>query len=203
MGRKIWRVFSTVLVVALLAMLAFAFIQRVRGNEISLFGYRMNYIRTGSMETTINTGDVVLCRDISAADVKLNDIITYRNEGNVDIPDGETVCHRVVNEPRTENGTVYLTTKGDNPVTNPAPDKKEVRGDQVIGRYVRTLKVMTLFYKVFLTKWGFLIIIIPLALLLVVELYRIVHSKDADGGDSDNTELTDKMDTTGEADETV
>ena len=62
---------------------------------------------------------------------------------------------------------------------------------------------MTLFYKVFLTKWGFLIIIIPLALLLVVELYRIVHSKDADGGDSDNTELTDKKDTTGEADETV
>ena len=202
MGKKIWRIISTLLIVIVLVMLAAVFFQRITGREPALFGYRLNYIRTGSMEPVIESGDVILCKNVSADEVAKGDIITYRNDGRMTmLPEGETVCHRVVEEPRTENGVIYLVTCGDN---NNGVKDPEITGDQVIGRYVRKLTLMTLFYKVFLTKWGFLIIIIPLALLLVVELYRITHSKDEDGGaSSDNTDHTDVKDLTGEADETV
>ena len=197
MGKKIWRVISTLLVLAVFALLLTLFVQRITGREPELFGYRINYIRTGSMDPAIKEGDVILCKNVSPDDVAIRDIITYRNDGRMTLlPEGETVCHRVVEEPRTENGVVHLVTQGD---ANDAPDP-EITGDQVIGRYVRTLTVMTLFYKVFLTKWGLLIVILPLALLLVIEFYRLAHSKDIP---EDEPSDTDNKDTTGEADETV
>lgn len=198
MGKKIWRIFSTILVIVVFVMLAFVFVQRITGKEPALFGYRMNYIRTGSMEPVIKAGDVILCKNVSADEVKKKDIITYRNDGRMTLlPEGETVCHEVIEEPYSENGVIHITTKGR---ANDAPDP-EVTGDQVIGRYVRKLTVMTLFYKVFLTKWGFLIIIIPLALLLVVEIYRLAHGKEDEGANPSDT--IDNKDKTGEADETV
>lgn len=200
MGRKIWRVISTILVIAVFVMLAYVFVQRITGREPEILGYRMNYIRTGSMEPTIKSGDVILCRRVDAAEVKLDDVITYANDGRItSLPEGETVCHRVVAEPYTEEGVLYIPTKGDaNSEADPV-----ITGEQVIGRYLKTLTIMTLFYKVFLTKWGFLIVIIPLALLLVVELYRLTHAKEyaeAQPSDEGNNNNTDK---TGEADETV
>ena len=200
MGKKIWRVISTVLIVLVFVLLALLFVQRITGREPALFGYRMNYIRTPSMGDTIKAGDVILCRNVTAEEVKKGDIITYVSDERMPgLPAGETVCHRVVEDPRTENGVVYLVTQGD---ANSAADP-EITGDQVIGRYVKTLTIMTLFYKVFLTKWGLLIVIVPLALLLVVEIYRLAHSKDDNGGEPSDTNTTDNTDKTGEADETV
>ncbi len=201
MGRKIWRVISTLLVIAVLAMLATVFIQRITGREPTLFGYRINYIRTGSMEPTIKEGDVILCRNVTAEAVAKGDIITYTNDGRLTtLPEGQTVCHRVVEEPYTVDGEIRLTTQGD---ANGSPDP-EITGAQVIGRFVKKLTIMTLFYKVFLTKWGFLIVIIPLALMLVVELYGLTHSKDKQQGEPNEGEPQyNNKDKTGEADETV
>ena len=201
MGRKIWRVVSTLIVIAVLLMLAAVFVQRITGREPSLFGYRMNYIRTGSMDPTIKEGDVILCRNVDAGSVAKGDIITYTNDGRLtSLPAGETVCHRVVEEPYTEDGEIHLTTRGD---ANGASDP-EIVGSQVIGRFVRKLTVMTLFYKVFLTKWGFLIVIIPLALMLVIEIYGMAHSKDKSQGEPDKGEPEgNNKDKTGEADGTV
>lgn len=188
MGRKIWRVVSTLIVIAVVAMLAIVFVQRITGREPSLFGYRMNYIRTGSMEPTIKQGDVILCKNVSAAEVKNGDIITYINDGRITaLPEGQTICHRVVMEPQTRDGVIYMTTKGD---ANTESDP-EISESQVIGRYLRKMTIMTLFYKVFLTKWGFLIVIIPLALMLVLEIYRMAHSKDNAEGEPQGTSIKD------------
>lgn len=199
MGRKIWRVISTILVILVFVMLAYVFIQRITGREPEILGYRMNYIRTGSMEPAIKEGDVILCKRIDAEDVKVNDVITYANDGRItSLPEGETVCHRVVEEPFELEGVLLIPTKGDaNDEADPV-----ITGDQVIGRYVRKMTVMTLFYKVFLTKWGLLIVILPLALLLVIELYRLTHAKE-EAESLDSAEQNNNTDKTGEADETV
>ena len=185
----IWRVFSIVLVVAVLTIMTVVIVQRFKGKEPQLFGYRINYVTTGSMSPEILAGDVIFCKDIDACNVKNGDIITYSNDGRIaGLKVGQTVCHKVIEEPYVDDdGVWHILTKG----TANSVEDPELTGDQVIGKFVRKLKVLAAFYKVFLTKWGLLIIIIPLMAVLGIEIYRLTAKRnDADGEKSSKKEIT-------------
>ena len=173
--KKVFKVISTLLIIAVVALLAIILIQRIKGEDPSLFGYQMNYIKTPSMEPVIKAGDVLLCKTVEVQQLSIGDIITYTNDGRMlNVPRGETICHEVVEEPYAdENGIWYVQTKG---LANTEKDPL-IKGEQVIGRFVKKLPVMTAFYKVFLSKWGLFIVIIPLAALLVFEVIRITRKR--------------------------
>ena len=96
---------------------------------IGIFPIKPVAIATGSMEKEIYAGDVVIIKKCTANDVNVGDIIEYQM-------DGYTVIHRII-EKKQKNGEFLLKTKGDN---NNAPDKDEVRENQLIGKVIFKVK---------------------------------------------------------------
>lgn len=77
-------------------------------------GYRSFYIRTGSMESSIPQGSLVLTKKIKFSEVQVGDVITFTNDTKSDY-----FTHRVV-EIDTDNQ--MLVTKGDaNDQNDPYP----------------------------------------------------------------------------------
>ena len=85
---------------------------------------------TGSMEPSINVGDMVISKTVSTEDIHVGDVIIYYYSDSSD-----TVTHRVI-DITNENGITYYRTKGDN---NNAPDTNLVPYDKVVGKVVTIL----------------------------------------------------------------
>jgi signal peptidase len=89
-----------------------------------LLGVRPALISGHSMEPLLHTGDVVVCRQITADKIVVGDVIRFKS-GNA------TVMHRVL-EITEFNGHRTFTTKGDNNLSNDAP----VDESQLMGRAI-------------------------------------------------------------------
>lgn len=85
-------------------------------------------VLTGSMEPTISSGDLIICKQIDTTKVRKGDVITFFDpEGN-----GTSVLtHRVV-EVIQDGNTLSFKTKGD---ANNTEDAKPVQAGKVIGIY--------------------------------------------------------------------
>lgn len=91
-----------------------------------VFGYKPMIVLSGSMETSIYTGDLVFVKIVDTNILKEDDIIAFRNETNT------VTTHRIV-ELVNENGNKLFRTKGDN---NNTEDAKLVLANEVEGVYV-------------------------------------------------------------------
>ncbi|MDR2973855.1 MAG: signal peptidase I [Propionibacteriaceae bacterium] len=123
--RRLASILATLVVVVLLAAaVLLVVVPKVLGG-MSLT------VLTGSMEPTINPGDVVVTKGIDTAqakDLRVGDIIVF-----LPFPDDPTlVTHRIVSVGATPKGTVF-TTKGDN---NSVEDDWEVNDYKVRGKVV-------------------------------------------------------------------
>lgn len=92
----------------------------------SFFGWKPFIVLSGSMETAIYTGDLVVVKETDATLLNINDIIAFRNEADT------VTTHRIV-EVVNQNGNVCFKTKGDN---NNAEDADLVQTKDVEGIYV-------------------------------------------------------------------
>ena len=99
----------------------------------SIFGYATLTVETGSMESELLIGDLILIKD--TADYKIGDIVTYIHEGDK-IP----TTHRIINY--TDGGFI---TKGD---ANNVKDTDSVTDDMIIGEVVHVFPKLGL-----LSKW--------------------------------------------------
>lgn len=96
---------------------------------LSFLGIKTFVIISGSMEPSLNIGDIVVIKKCSEQDVKVDDIISFR--------EGQTVItHRVIEINETENGKEYIT-KGDN---NNTKDSIPVKFSNIEGVYIRKLE---------------------------------------------------------------
>lgn len=157
-----------ILVAILGVLLIFVGISVFQGKTPSIFGYSILNVKTGSMETAIPTGSVILVKNIEQSEVELlqenQDIVVYySNVNGAPI----TVTHRVIENNQSEK---YLITKGD---AN-ASDDGEIEYSRVRAKYVRTLCVLTFCYNFLTNIWGFLfIIILPSVVLLISYIISI------------------------------
>ena len=85
-----------------------------------LMGYEVYEVISGSMEPDIPVGSAIYVRSVDAADVQVDEVIAFHEEGAV-------VAHRVV-ENRID--TSEFVTKGD---ANSAEDLNPVAYDELIG----------------------------------------------------------------------
>ena len=93
-----------------------------------IFGFRPAIVVSGSMQPSLNVGDIAIIAELSPKDVgniKVGDIIGYVSKRGL-------IIHRVVGFDYI-NGKKYLILKGD---ANPSPDPDPVHPQQVIGKYV-------------------------------------------------------------------
>lgn len=98
---------------------------------IGIFPIKPVAIASGSMEKTINVGDIAIIKKCNANDLIAGDIVQYKMEGF-------TVVHRVI-EKKQKNGKFYFITKGDN---NPTADSKEVKEEQIIGKLIFVVRYL-------------------------------------------------------------
>lgn len=143
-------------------------------------------VMSGSMEPTIQTGDVVFVYERRPSAIDEGDIITYNLEGE----STEVTTHRVVDVERTEAGERAFITKGD---ANEDPDPYQVPPDKVIGvvptepvpARVPFLGQALLFAQ---SKVGIvLLVFVPAGLLIVGEVWSL-YKEATSGGDEGDTE---------------
>lgn len=84
-----------------------------------MIGYRTYTVLSGSMEPEFYPGDMVVTKHKNKTDIKVNDIVTFRDN------DGVVITHRIIEE--TPNGYI---TKGDN---NNVEDKDVIKDENIIG----------------------------------------------------------------------
>ena len=140
----------------------------VHPNEIpSFFGWKPFIVLSGSMESEIYSGDIVVVKEVDKENLKVNDVIAFKNDDIV-------VTHRIV-EIVNENGTTKYITKGDN---NNTQDKDYVLPENVEGLYqfkVSNLGNLAMFIQ---TPTGMLVSLsIPFLLLILVQVTENARNK--------------------------
>lgn len=181
MAKKILNVITTVILIILIALVVFIFISRLSGKTPSIFGYHIYRVQTDSMVPTLQVGDVIMVKETPAEDIEIGDIITYRVlEGDLA---GQTITHRVYQEPVVRNDEYFYVTKGDK--AGAAPDK-EISYAQVEGRYVRTIPLINGLYTFFLspagliTFIGLIIVLFGYEMISLIVSYKSIDEKDED-----------------------
>ena len=91
----------------------------------TIFGYKAFVISSGSMEPTLNIGDIVIIKETKQEQISKGNIITFRK-------DGYNITHRI-NDIIEKDGEKYYQTKGDKNTTN---DADLVKYEEIEGVYV-------------------------------------------------------------------
>ena len=149
------------------ALLAVAVLLVIAAVSPSLFGYRPLVVTSGSMEPALKTGDAIVLKKTDPADMKVDDIVTYKPPGT----EGTLITHRVVSV--SEQGGQYLfETKGD---ANPKVDAWTVNSDGVVGTMVYRVPFAGYILEFGDSAFGRIVTIgIPLLLLVFQEVRRIL-----------------------------
>jgi signal peptidase len=182
-----------VFIVALTTM-GYLFIQLLRGETPSLFGYRFYYVLTDSMSPTIEPKDVILSKiiedntdiDFIKENIHEGDIVTY-----VGIVNGteSLITHRVIKSSEYDDVIYYdeetsdwmLITKGDNNIAADIP----ISITKLNAIMVCKINFVGFIYNVATSTWGGIFLIgIPIVVLVISIIYRIAKAY----ADADNEE---------------
>lgn len=129
-------------------------------------GLKSYTVRSDSMSPAIETGDVVVTRQIAPAEAEVGDIVTFKD------PDGsgDLITHRARAIARTPAGIAFVT-RGD---ANNAAERWTVSADGRIGRLSYRIPLLGYPLSVFGTAPGKLALVaLPALVLLGLVLLRI------------------------------
>lgn len=159
------KVIKGIIYTFLVLFVAIVLIQKFSNNSISLFNYRMFNVLTGSMEPKYNVGDVLLCKSVDVATLKVGDDITYLGtEGSYA---GKIVTHRIVKIEKDDDGKFLFYTQGlSNSIKDPV-----VKESQIYGKIVKNMTLLSYIHRLISTPGGFyLCIFVPLMILIGSEI---------------------------------
>lgn len=140
-------------------------LQRFSNNNIAFFDYRLLSVVTGSMAPKYNVGDVILCKKVDINSLKIGDDITYR--GEYSSYKDRIVTHRIIKIEEDNSGKKLFYTKGLAAVSQ----DPVVHEEQIYGKIVRKMKILSFFYKFISKPVGFYIcIFLPIAAIIGSEI---------------------------------
>ncbi len=132
-----------------------------------IFGYKPMIVLSGSMETSIYTGDLVFVKIVDTDTFQVGDIVAFRNEKNT------VTTHRII-EIVNENGQTYFRTKGD---ANNAEDANLVSMDDVEGIYIWRIAGFGNFLMFMKEPIGLILVLLVILVVGLLWLY-LVNKKD-------------------------
>lgn len=147
------------------------FLQRVSNNSINLAGFSIYTVVTESMYPKYKVYDMILVKSVDTKSIKVHDDVVYKGEKS-DFQ-GKIVTHRV--EDITEdNGVLTFTTKGiNNDIEDPL-----VNENQIMGKVVHKLLLLSLISKVINNTYGFyFLIFVPLVVVIFLEVMESIEEK--------------------------
>lgn len=96
--------------------------------SFGFFGVNPTVIYSGSMQPTLQVGDIVIIQKTTVENLKQGDIIQYRK-------DNVTYVHRIYAITK-DNQQTHITTKGD---ANDHPDPDQITPDRILGKSLFTI----------------------------------------------------------------
>lgn len=166
--KLIYNILYTLLVVLVVLILITVVLQRVSNNTLSLGGFRVFNIVSGSMLPKYEVGDVLISKTLEPSEIKQGDDVVYQGaEGDFS---GKIVTHQVI-EIEEENGNYKFHTKG---LANTGEDPI-VKQEQVIGKVIYKMQTLSYISRLVNNLYSFyFIIFIPLVLLIFLEIRKAV-----------------------------
>ncbi len=129
--KKIKNTITTVVLILAVLLCLFIAIQVMTTGRVSVFGFSLFRVVTGSMEPQIPVGSLLWCQDTEIDAVAVDDIVCfYSQEGQLQ---GKVITHRVIQIMEGTDGQIWLETKGD---ANAVSDVQYVIADNLIGKVV-------------------------------------------------------------------
>lgn len=162
------------LFIVVILMLIVVILQRASSNTISLGGYRIFTVATGSMVPKYEVSDVLVSKEIDPSEIKVGDDIVYLGkEGSFK---DKVVTHQVISI-EEENGNYKIITKG---IANIEQDP-EITQDQVFGKIVYKVKTLSFIGKMISNIYIFyFVIFIPIALIIFKQIKNIASAHEED-----------------------
>lgn len=154
---------TNIIIWIMLLITIIIFAVTVLSKNNSVFGYKMYVIKSGSMEPTICTNDVIVIKNDE--NLQKDDIIAFEQSKTI-------IVHRIVGISE-ENGEKVYQTKGDN---NDAADQEQIKKSQIQGKLIFTMPFLGKTIVFIQSHLIVPIIIIGLALMLIL-IKTIIKSK--------------------------
>lgn len=182
-NNKILKIISniiyTIIFILVLFLLIMVIFQRTSDNEISINGYRIFVVATGSMVPEYNVGDVLVAKEVDPSELKAGDNVAYK--GAVGSFNGKVITHKIKSIEK-EGNDYKIITQG---VANTGEDP-EINQTQILGKITYKIITLSLFEKIVSNNYAFYcIIFIPIAL-LIFKQFRNFMSDDETDDESDN-----------------
>ena len=157
--------------IIVILMLIIVILQRTTNNTVSLGGFRIFTVATGSMVPEYEVGDILISKETDPSEIKVDDDIVYKGEkGNFK---DKVVTHRVISIEKQEDGNYKIITKG---IANSEQDP-EITQEQVLGKVVYKVKSLSFISKLISNIYIFyFFIFIPIALIIFKQIKNIIAS---------------------------
>lgn len=162
--QKIKKIFSILILIILISILVFSSVILINSYKYpdkvpSFFGWKPFIVLSGSMESEISVGDIVVVKEVDTSKLKKGDIIAFKQNEVV-------ITHRI-DEIKNEDGITKYITKGDN---NNTQDKGYVLPEQIEGVFqykVSRLGNLAMFIQI---PTGMVVTLsIPILLLILIQ----------------------------------
>ena len=162
----LWCVLGVILLLIILPLGSLAIQKYIKKASVPMFlGYAYLTVTTGSMNGTINQGDVIIVKKTD--DYSLGDVVTY-----VEADGKAPVTHRIVNY-GAEDG--MFITKGD---SNLSADISPVSVEQIAGEVVFVIPKLGVVFDWFFNGGGVIYIAAMIAVVFVgVWFWKLTYSK--------------------------
>ena len=173
------------LFIIVVLMLVVVILQRASNNSISIGGYRMFSVATGSMIPVYNVGDVLVAKEVKPDEIKIDDDIVYKGaKGSFK---DKVVTHRVISIEKEEDNNYKIITKG---VANTEQDP-EIDQTQVYGKVIYKIKSLSILGKMMKNMYVFYFAIFIPAALIIYKIFKNLLVSDDDEEDNDGKDSKD------------
>ncbi len=160
---------AVIIAVALVVLLRVVFTPA--GEVPSIGGYSFLRTLTGSMEPAIPVHSLVVVQETPAEELQVGDIITYVSTSSS--LEGSLNTHRIT-QVNNNDGKITFRTKGD---ANAVEDNETISPENVVGRVVFVSTAVGVVASLLSNPLLFFpLIIIPLAILLAIEIRKLIQS---------------------------
>lgn len=166
----IGNIIYVIIFIFILLILAVAVLQRTTNNEVTLCGYRIFVVATGSMIPKYEVGDVLVSKEIPPEDIKVGDDIVYTGkEGSFK---DKVVTHQVIFIEK-ENENYRIITKG---IANTAQDP-EITQNEVMGKVIYRFGLLSFFQRAVSNNYVFyFVVFVPIALITYKQIRNATAS---------------------------
>ena len=160
----IWNICKTIMWIIVILIVSVIVVQRVSNNKVTLANYSIYTVVTESMLPKYKVGDMLLAKNVDTETLKVGDDVVYMGkEGSFN---GKIVTHQIIDIDNS-TGVKQFHTKGlNNIVEDPV-----VSSDQIYGKVVTKLNILSLLSRIVMNQYGFYFIIIVPAVILVFQVF--------------------------------